>query len=681
MNAIQKILTTFLLFIFTQSLFVQTYANSLIYSKQVRGKIMENFKQEQFNNIYNNQNGLLKEDVNFFETQNKIMMFETIRDNNKEQKEELDIQRQVISDRVTNLEDAIALIDADIEKTKQEILSLSRNIVALYSEIASTKQEIDVKNKEIYESRKILLDYIAHIYKKQNVLYSGEYKDIDSLKTVLLSDGSLGDILSELHFTSVLEITGQSLVEQYRKLVKELFVKKLDLEKKNKNVKLSKTQELIKKKSLQEKKEFREKILDYTKGQEELFTQYVKEKIKVDTTLKIKIIQNKVKLKDQKSELLAKYNCDYLDEKLFSDDVYLIDIDDKSKKDCMELNKILTLESQLKPFSQNKQNVFLWPIQPEKWISAYYKDPSYLDAVWASHDAIDIIAPQATDIIAPADGYITYVKEPTDEGYAYVVLKHANGFVSVYGHINEVLFTQYDFIKAGTVFARSWGEVGTNGAGLMTTGPHLHFEVFKDREYVDPLNYLDLTVLSEDKVPPVQKYAYKYVNDYKERHGEEYTGDLLKNIVVFKLEGENEIERQKDLLAKYATSEFNNWDMWVEEAVDGNIDPSFLMCIGLAESGLGKNLKTSYNVWNIGNTDSWGTWEFPNARSWVYRMTKTLNNQFLWDYKEMSKLSRYGNKTGSIYASSPINWHNNMVKCLQALKAEHIPDNFNFRLQ
>lgn len=681
MKSIQKIFTCTLLIIFTQSLFAQTYANSLIYSKQVRGKIMENFKQEQFNNIYNNANWLLKEDVNFFETQNKIMMFETIRDNNKEQKEELDIQRQVISDRVTNLEDAIALIDADIEKTQNEILSLSRNIVALYSEINMTKDEIEEKNKEIYESRKILLEYIAHIYKKQNVLYSWEYKDIDSLKTVLLSDGTLWDILSELHFTSVLEVAWQSLVEQYRRLVKELFVKKLDLEKKNKNLKNTKSQELIKRKSLIEKKQFREKILDYTKGQEELFTQYVKEKIKVDTTLKIKIIQNKVKLKDQKSELLAKYNCNYLDEKLFSDDMYLLDLQDGGQKDCMELNKILTLESQLKPFSQNKQNVFLWPIQPEKWISAYYKDPGYLDVVWASHDAIDIIAPQATDIIAPADGYITYVKEPTDEWYAYAVLKHANGFVTVYGHINEVLFKQYDFIKAGTVFARSGGEVGTNWAGLMTTGPHLHFEVYKDREYVDPLNYLDLTVLSEDKVPPVQKYAYKYVNDYKERYWEEYTWDLLKNIVVFKLTWETEIDRQKDLLSKYATSEFNNWDMWVEEAVDGNIDPSFLMCIGLAESWLGRNLKTSYNVWNIGNTDSGSTWEFPNARSWVYRMAKTLNNQFLWDYKEMSKLSRYGNKTGSIYASSPINWHNNMVKCLQALKAEHIPDNFNFRLQ
>ena|GEM_PF-7097713 len=56
MKSIQKIFTCTLLIIFTQSLFAQTYANSLIYSKQVRGKIMENFKQEQFNNIYNNAN-------------------------------------------------------------------------------------------------------------------------------------------------------------------------------------------------------------------------------------------------------------------------------------------------------------------------------------------------------------------------------------------------------------------------------------------------------------------------------------------------------------------------------------------------------------------------------------------------------------------------------------------------
>lgn len=680
MKKLKQIFTGLILSIFLFWI-ASTQASSLQYSRQIRGKIIEDFKQEQYNNIYNTNNQLLKEDINFFETQDKIMFFESVRQNNLEQKQKLDIQRQVISDRVNNLEEAIELIDSDIKNTQDEILSLSRNIVALHHEIKTTKGEIDEKNKEIFENKKVLLEYIAHIYKKQNTLYSTENKDIDSLKTILLSDGSLGDILSQLHFSSVLEVTGQALVEKHRKMVKELFVKKLDLEKKNREVKEAQSQELVKRKSLIEKRDFREKILSYTKGQEELFQEYVKEKIQIDTSLKIKIIQNKVKLRDQKQEVLAQFNCNYIDDSLFSQDIFLMDIENETQKTCIELNKILTAESKLRPFPKDKQNIFFWPIAPTRGISAYYRDPSYLQAVWASHDAIDIISNQGTDIIAPADGYITFVREPKDEWYAYVVLKHAGWFVTVYGHVNEVLFKQYDFIKAWEVFARSWGELGTNGAGLMTTGPHLHFEMFKDREYVDPLNYLDLTELLEEKVPPVQKYAYKYAADYKEKYGVEYEGELLKNVVVFKLEGETEIERQKDLLAKYATSHFNHWDMWIEEAVDGNIDPSFLMCIGLAESGLGRNLKTAFNVWNVGNTDSGGTWEFPNARSGVYWMVKTLNNRFLWEYNEMSKLSRYGNKTWSIYASSPVNWHNNMVKCLQALKGEHIRDDFNFRLQ
>lgn len=348
--------------------------------------------------------------------------------------------------------------------------------------------------------------------------------------------------------------------------------------------------------------------------------------------------------------------------------------------DCVSLNKVLDAESQLSSFA-GKQNPLLWPIVPEKGISAHYKDQEYLDVVGTSHDAIDIRAAQGTDIMAPADGYVTFVREPNDSGYAYVVLKHADGFVTVYGHVSEVLVQQYDVVKAGTVFARSGWELWTNGAWYMTTGPHLHFEVFKDKEYVDPLDYLDTTLLGDTKLPEGQKYIYKYMQDFSLKNGVEYDGELKNKIKIFKLDGKTEEERQKYLLANYAAPEFKNWDMWVEEAIAAKIDPSFLMCIGLSESGLGRNLKTPYNVWNIGNTDSWGTWDFENARQWVYWMGKTLNNKFLGHYQEMNKLSRYGNKNGAIYASSPVNWQNNMVRCLTALKQTYIPDNYKFRIE
>ncbi len=121
--------------------------------------------------------------------------------------------------------------------------------------------------------------------------------------------------------------------------------------------------------------------------------------------------------------------------------------------------------------------------------------------------------------------------------------------------------------------------------------------------------------------------------------------------------------------------------MWVEEATVARIDPSFAMCVGLAESSLGNRLKTAYNIGNVGNTDSGSTYEFPSARSGVHWMMKTFNNQFLGDYQTVDQLSRYGNKDGTIYASSSTNWHNNVIRCLSALKGRFVEDDYAFRLE
>jgi len=54
--------------------------------------------------------------------------------------------------------------------------------------------------------------------------------------------------------------------------------------------------------------------------------------------------------------------------------------------------------------------------------------------------------------------------------------------------------------------------------------------------------------------------------------------------------------------------------MWVDTALDAKIDPSFLICVGLAETTLGNHLKTAYNIGNIGNTDDGGTYDFISVK-------------------------------------------------------------------
>ena len=85
------------------------------------------------------------------------------------------------------------------------------------------------------------------------------------------------------------------------------------------------------------------------------------------------------------------------------------------------------------------------------------------------HSGIDIAAPTGTPIYAPAAGRV--VRAGAASGYGLAVyIEHADGSVTVYGHINDYFVQAGERVSAGDVIA----EVGNTG---QSTGPHLHFQV------------------------------------------------------------------------------------------------------------------------------------------------------------------------------------------------------------
>ncbi len=98
------------------------------------------------------------------------------------------------------------------------------------------------------------------------------------------------------------------------------------------------------------------------------------------------------------------------------------------------------------------------------------------------HLGVDFAAPVGTPVRAVADGTVTYAGWAQRLGRC-VKIDHANALSSTYGHLVRVAAG----IESGTAVER--GQViGYVGATGLATGPHLHFAMHRDGEYVDPLS-------------------------------------------------------------------------------------------------------------------------------------------------------------------------------------------------
>lgn len=137
----------------------------------------------------------------------------------------------------------------------------------------------------------------------------------------------------------------------------------------------------------------------------------------------------------------------------------------------------------------NKDPVFCYPVEGEI-IMDYAKDKlvySNTLGEWITHCGVDIKADKTTVVKASAEGTIKSIKNDPRYGIT-VVIEHVNGYTSVYSNLLTA-----EFVKEGEKVkqGQTIGTVGNTATFEIADEPHLHFEILKNNEYVDPSIYIN----------------------------------------------------------------------------------------------------------------------------------------------------------------------------------------------
>jgi len=128
------------------------------------------------------------------------------------------------------------------------------------------------------------------------------------------------------------------------------------------------------------------------------------------------------------------------------------------------------------------EKLFIHPVRGARVSSPFGWRNDPITGVRRHHSAVDLAAPQGTLVATARDGQVSAIGFDRTLGN-FVIISHSGGFQTLYAHLHTVTVKKGDTVKQG-------GRIGTVGSTGYSTGPHLHFAVFRNNRAVNPLDFI-----------------------------------------------------------------------------------------------------------------------------------------------------------------------------------------------
>ncbi len=337
----------------------------------------------------------------------------------------------------SSLKSQIYILETQIKKKESEIKLNEEEIKKVNLEISKTEDEIKTAENKINQDEQSLSKFLRELYRQD------QKKDIE----IVVLYSSLSDFFNQIKYTQNVQNKIKNNLKSLKELREKLKQnKKLLVDRKTELVDLKERLEGAKE-ALEDQQDTKQYLLRKTRNSEARYRKLVNE---------LKAEQARIN-----SEIVAL---------------------EKTIRAKLSGGKV----DKLKQLGEVR---FAWPV-PSHVITTYFHDPDYPFRYIFEHPAIDIRAAQGTPLRAAASGYVAKVRDGGRYGYSYIMIIHNDGFSTVYGHVSKIYVKPDQFVVQGEVIGATGGMPGTHGAGRLTTGPHLHFEVRKNGIPVNPLDYL-----------------------------------------------------------------------------------------------------------------------------------------------------------------------------------------------
>lgn len=394
---------------------------------------------------------------------------------------------QIVADKLPLLEAKINTLSAQLRNFDQNLVREKVNLENLQSETKAIQLELvdleeltEMREVELARSQDLLNEFIRIAYAETMEYTDWETGEISMLK-FLFSDDSLAEVETKKTYLDILQNISAGLILDLQKKQANYEKMKAGLLAKRGELVLLQQEIVLRTRALEKMRAGKQELLNETRGQEAIYRKLVEESRRQQLEALAEIVELKSQLGMIDGQLKTLKG----------------DLSEEAFARLLKNQSIASLAGVIFP---NRIPKVLWPASPARGITAYYHDSSYKSRFGVTHQAIDFRLTQGSRVSAAAPG-IVYKAKDNGKGYSYITIAHPGGLATVYGHISKILVKEGAIVRAGDLIGLSGGIPGTPGAGYMTTGAHLHFELIDHGEHADPLDYLPLEKMRLDDIP------------------------------------------------------------------------------------------------------------------------------------------------------------------------------------